>query len=767
MERFGYEATGDGLNKRGWRASQALQRLVPGLLAMAVALLPACAHRAATLPDMAAAAATTGLPYGGFALGTDADGGALVADVIAGPAALAGLSPGDRIDAVAGEKVGAARFLEIIQASSPGTRLPLRVVRDGRVLELEFVVGDRAQWASPSASAARVAFVAPPPRTTPLWLDGVVAKVAAAAPGLAPERERIQRMFDELVRAEQGFNNPLLNRQALADPGTLIEWERRLVADLRPGAEARNRLVPLLCEILNRDCAAVHRAAADATPSLAQFAQSIAAANRRVRDAFAAAEPRERLFHDLRYLLEETATKRTLIDQPDALTGIRAMQASLRVDFVALLDAFDQLIVAASRPPDASAAARREIPAALAAMLDGEILDYAQVDGGYVVIGGPGPNRYSMDRLYAVIDSGGDDRYEWGDGIALETQVVIDVAGNDRYEARVGGPGAGWLGAAVLIDLAGSDTYVSALGGCGAGAFGFGLLFDAAGADVYRCDAWSAGAGIYGAGVLMDAGDGWDAYLSQSLSQGVGGPAGVGLLLDAGGDDLYRANGPVPSSYETPTTFMSFSQGVGFGIRPYDHGGFGALLDFAGNDRYEGGEFSQGGGYFWGAGLLHDAGGNDFYYGGRYTQGFAAHQAAGLFSDMAGDDVHWAMRAAAQGAAWDQSVAILYDGGGNDVYRAESLAQGAAAQQSRAWLFDAGGNDVYWSSGDSAQGVAGDNAYHYVAGDPVVSQGVLFDAGGDDRYSSGLANGEVRVRQVPGIVPNGQGNSGVAIDEAP
>ncbi|MEO8158389.1 MAG: PDZ domain-containing protein [Betaproteobacteria bacterium] len=755
------------MNKHGWRASQALRRLVPGLLAMAVVLLPACAYRA-TLPDTAAAA-SAGLPYGGFALGTDVDGGALVADVIAGPAALAGLSPGDRIDTVAGEKVGAARLLEIIQAASPGTRLPLRVVRDGRVLELEFVVGDRAQWASPSAFAARVAFVAPPPRTTPVWLDGVAAKVAAAAPGLLHERERIQRMFDELVRKEEGFNNLLLNRQALADPGTLIEWERRLVADMRPGEQARDRLAPLLCEILNRDCAAMHGAAAatGATSSLAGFAQSIAAANRRVRDAFAAAGSREGLYGDLRYLLEETATKRTLIDQPDALKGIRAMQASMRVDFAALLDAFDLLIVAASRPPDASAAARRKIPAELAAMVEGEILDYEQVDGGYVVIGGPGPNRYRMDRLYAVIDGGGDDRYEWGDGIALETQIVIDLAGNDRYEARIGGPGAGWLGAAVLIDMAGNDTYVSKLGGCGAGAFGFGLLFDAAGADVYRCDAWSVGAGIYGAGVLMDAGDGWDAYISQSLSQGVGGPAGVGLLLDAGGDDLYRANGPVPSIYDTPTTFMSFSQGVGFGIRPYDHGGFGALIDFAGNDRYEGGEFSQGGGYFWGSGLLHDAGGNDFYYGGRYTQGFAAHQAAGLFSDMAGDDVHWGMRAAAQGAAWDQSVAMLYDGGGNDFYRAESLAQGAAAQQSRAWLFDAGGNDVYWSSGDSAQGVAGDNAYHYVAGDPVVSQGVLLDAGGDDRYSSGLANGEVRVRHTQDTAPNGQGNSGIAIDEGP
>jgi hypothetical protein len=63
--------------------------------------------------------------------------------------------------------------------------------------------------------------------------------------------------------------------------------------------------------------------------------------------------------------------------------------------------------------------------------------------------------------------------------------------------------------------------------------------------------------------------------------------------------------------------------------------------------------------------------------------------------------------------------------------------------------------------------VAGDNSYHYVAGDPVVSLGILLDAGGADRYSTGLANGEIRIRHTPGNPPNGLNNSGVAIDESP
>ncbi len=735
-------------------------------LGLCVALLPACAHRAAVTQVPAVSAA--GVPYAGFALGESPEGGAVVIDAIAGPAAVAGLLPGDRIDSAAGKKTGAAQLLEMIRLSRPGTRLPLRVIRGTQVLGLDLVIGDRETWASPSSWPSRVPYIDSGARTAPVWLDDAKGRAASAAPELTPAGERLDRMLGELARSGTGYNRLPLNRQALADPGALIARERRLVRDFDPAGDMRRQIVPALCEVLAVDCGAPAPASSDTAgaPSLAQFAASIAVANRRVRAAFADAGQRASLLADLRYLLEETAARRTLLSRPDAIRGIRAMQMSRRVDSAALLEAFAVLIENTERVPAMPAAVRRDIPGALAALVDGDMLGYAEVDGGYVVVGGPGPNLYRMDRLYAVIDAGGDDRYVWGEGVAPETQTVIDLQGDDGYEARFGGPGAGWLGAAVLIDLAGDDRYASALGGCGAGAFGFGLLFDAAGADSYRCDAWSAGAGIYGGGVLIDAGDGWDAYLSHSLSQGVGGPGGAGILIDAAGEDLYRANGPVPSAYDTPATFMSFSQGVGFGIRPYDQGGFGALLDFAGNDRYEGGEFSQGGGYFWGTGLLHDAGGNDLYYGNRYAQGFACHQAAGLFSDMAGDDVYWAMRAAAQGAAWDQSVAMMFDGAGNDTYRAESLAQGAAAQQSRAWLFDAGGNDAYWSSVDSAQGAATDNAYRFRADDPIVSLGVLLDAAGEDRYSTDLANGAVRIRHAPDNPNDGNGNAGMAIDES-
>jgi hypothetical protein len=236
------------------------------------------------------------------------------------------------------------------------------------------------------------------------------------------------------------------------------------------------------------------------------------------------------------------------------------------------------------------------------------------------------------------------------------------------------------------------------------------------------------------------------------------------MLIDEGGGDLYRANGPVPSAYGLPASFMGFSQGVGVGIRPHDYGGAGVLLDLAGDDRYEGGEFSQGGGYFWGVGVLHDASGNDLYYGNRYAQGFAAHQAFGLLSDAAGDDHYWSMTAAGQGAAWDQSIALLLEGGGNDVYRGAWLSQGAAAEQARAALHDLSGDDVYWSSRGVSQGAAGGNSYHLRAEDPVYSLGVLLDDGGTDRYSTGLPNTGLRLRLLAEDAKTGRGIAGVAVD---
>lgn len=700
---------------------------------------------------------------------TAEQGGTLVLGIVAGPAAIAGILPGDRILRIDKIEVDAPQMQSIIAASSPGTRLLLHLMRGDRALQIELVIDARERWTGPAAYPAATSYTDTGLGDTTPLPDLVIKQALVEEAGLVQVNQNLDRMFSDLARGDLGYHKLPLIRKAMIQPDSMTDWRKNLATQMRLPVNSRGALVDVICETLALACPEPVAQPRDTPASFSEFAATIATANQNVRDVFHNIEGgRVRAAADMQYLLEKTAADRTLLRQPDVLRGIRVMQLSMQVDLAELLAITDQLLLNTQGLPE-FVRTNRKLPAALTGAIQGEIIDYIEVDDGFIVIGGSGPNRYDMDQLYAVIDRGGDDIYKWGDGVPLETQTVIDLEGDDRYEASRGGPAAGWLGVSLLIDRAGNDHYETALGGCGAGVLGFGLLFDDAGVDTYHCAAWSVGTGFYGAGVVIDQGARSDVYLSEVFSQGVGGPRGFGLLLDAGGADLYRANGPVASAYGMPATYMAFSQGVGVGIRPYDFGGVGALLDLGGDDRYEGGEFSQGGGYYWGIGVLHDESGNDLYYGNRYAQGFAVHQAFGMLADLSGDDVYWSTLAAAQGAAWDQSIAILFDGGGNDLYRAGTLSQGAAAQQARGSLHDLAGDDVYRAADDVVQGAAGDNSYHFTSydlsiGKPVYSLGVLLDEAGADRYSTGLNNGETRLRLIKEGVVNGKGVAGIAMD---
>jgi hypothetical protein len=707
-------------------------------------------------------AASEGVPFTGARLGDDGGEGAVVLGMVAGPAARAGLRQGDRIVRIGGDEVDAAQAEAMIAASRPGAQLDLDIVREAATFPLALVLDSRERWAGPASYAAAVPFARSGISDGSTALEAMV-QVLGEAPDAAPISRRLDQMFQALARDDAGYHKLPLIRAALMQSGGMPAWRDGAIARLQMRDDGR-ALIEFICQTLALDCrqASIRD---DAVASLADFVAPIARGNEKVRQAFiAAGSHRQQASADVEYLLTTTAADRTLLAQAGAIRGVQAMQLSMRVDLSVLLAVAGDLLANTDRLPALPTQARK-LPAELAALVEGDILDYVEVGGGYAVVGGIGPNRYRMERLYAVIDAGGSDVYLWRSAaVPGETQTIVDLGGDDRYLASRAGPGAGWLGAAVLVDHAGNDQYESGVGGCGAGVLGFGFLLDEGGTDHYRCAAWSAGSGFYGAGILLDKGPQSDAYLSEVFSQGVGGPRGFGALADESGAELYRANGPVPSAYGIPATFMAFSQGVGVGIRPYDYGGVGVLLDFDGDDRYEGGEFSQGGGYFWGVGVLHDQSGNDLYYGNRYAQGFAAHQAFGMLSDVRGDDSYWSSTAAGQAAAWDQSVAVLIEGGGNDVYHGAWLSQGAAAEQARAALLDLGGDDVYWSSRDVSQGAAGGNSYHLREDDPVYSLGALLDQGGADRYSSGLINGRQRLRLVTTDPRTGRGVAGVAVD---
>jgi len=376
----------------------------------------------------------------------------------------------------------------------------------------------------------------------------------------------------------------------------------------------------------------------------------------------------------------------------------------------------------------------------------GTVLSAELGPSGWRVVGGSGPNTYDMTRIQEVFDTGGDDRYTASD-LVLGDRLIIDLAGDDVYTGTSRqGPAAGLLGDWIIDDRGGDDRY-GQVGGSfstGAGAFGVGMIIDRAGNDVYMGTHWSIGAAVYGAGIILDLGAGDDRYLGDFLTDAVGGPRGLGLVLDEAGDDTHMADGPTPSVYDTPNVHASFSQGMGFGYRKYAAGGIGILCDLAGDDRYQAGEFSQGGGYYHALGVLRDVAGDDVYDGNRYAQGFGVHQAFGVLIDDAGNDAYSGMTAADQGAAWDIAAGALLERAGDDTYVADGLAQGSAAQQAIAYLIDLDGSDR-WQARSPAQGASGTNTYHWDA-TQAFSFSLLLNLGeGDDVFSLPRPAGEVTV----------------------
>jgi hypothetical protein len=247
--------------------------------------------------------------------------------------------------------------------------------------------------------------------------------------------------------------------------------------------------------------------------------------------------------------------------------------------------------------------------------------------------------------------------------------------------------------------------------------------------------------------LIVDAG-GDDVYLTGADATGIlGNP--VALIADMSGNDTYISHVPV-------------SQGSGFM-------GYGALVDFCGDDVYRGSSMSQGSAVM-GGGLFADLGGCDCMIADVHSQG-AATLGQALLLDGEGDDYR-KVSAYGQGFGGPRGVAALVDcmgndsylagftyphepllpkdniamsqgfglglrpfcaggigtlcdlGDGNDTYRAEVFGQGCAYYYSLGVLVDEGGQDVY-SSAQYSQG----------AGIHLAS-GILVDMDGDDQYVS-------------------------------
>ncbi len=257
------------------------------------------------------------------------------------------------------------------------------------------------------------------------------------------------------------------------------------------------------------------------------------------------------------------------------------------------------------------------------------------------------------------------------------------------------------------------------------------LIIDAGGDDIYRTGGCSSSY-AYHTGIIIDRA-GNDQYLpDSSLVIGPGGGVmGLGLVYDLGGDDLYRGG----------------SRSLGAGII-----GVGGIWDQAGDDQYQGEVMSQGAGMF-GVGVLADLSGSDTYYGVQKVQGFGSTRGCGILYDREGDDRYWANDSTlssvsmvepglhgslAQGTGFGfrdddghghsmaGGIGYLIDEAGDDQYEAGVYAQGCGYWHAMGMLVDLGGHDEY-RGGKCVQGAA----VHF-------GVGALHDAEGNDRYVATL-----------------------------
>ena len=359
---------------------------------------------------------------------------------------------------------------------------------------------------------------------------------------------------------------------------------------------------------------------------------------------------------------------------------------------------------------------------------------------GTILVGGDGPNYYGADAAL-IIDLGGDDIYRNNCGAppneggkrAGSVGLIVDLAGNDRYlGAADASIGSAIARVGMLFDKGGDDIYVGANLTQGSGFGGVGVVWDASGNDIYIGHEGAQASAFFGVGLLIDE-SGHDFYSAWQIRSGVWQQRRDRTLARQGGE-RFLSRGQVPSLYAGSNQFSGWAQGVGCGFRGFTPGGIGMLADGQGDDQYQGGDFSQGCGYFFGLGLLYDGRGEDDYRGGRYAQGAAAHQAIGVVVDAEGNDSYAATTAASQGSGWDASIGILEDRSGDDRYRYGTLCQGAGSMNGLGVLLDREGVDSYAALSGQGQGHGGSTRYW--GGRNAKNIGILIDLEGDDPVQS-------------------------------
>ncbi len=536
-----------------------------------------------------------------------------------------------------------------------------------------------------------------------LWqgqADGLCRKDAFQYMRLKPHKSLAANHYlaDQLLQSQDAF--PLMDRWMLdsASPQTLITWQ----------AENLSELMDQLIEHINR----IGKLRDQAFAALDKDQQhQLADLSKKVADRFSQSFYINLGKGDELALHRQNQNFFELIQQVDLSKMLTAGKMIKQLNDKKLMALIEALIEKERPDPP----------------LFYETVMMKDSSYGKVIIGGKGDNTY-RERVALLIDVGGNDWY-FGVNHAdpqNKVSVVIDQAGDDKYYATSDfAQGGALMAVSGLFDWAGNDIYLSKNFAQGMAWIGVGLLQDDAGDDRYNVHQYGQGSAFFGLAQLVDdAGD--DRYSGSLYVQGVGGTCGMGLILDGSGDDEYISGTHKPSSYGTQGIFQGASQAVGIGFRGYARGGIGVLLDQAGHDQYQTGNFSLGTGYFFGLGLLYEGSGDDIYLASRYGVGASAHSAIGAFIEMQGNDQYYANNVAIVAAAWDISLSLFADYAGNDRYfrSHHNFNGGIASHNGFALMVDDQGDDIYTLSTPSVS-----NDYH-----GGWSFAFRFDQAGQDEY---------------------------------
>lgn len=356
---------------------------------------------------------------------------------------------------------------------------------------------------------------------------------------------------------------------------------------------------------------------------------------------------------------------------------------------------------------------------------------------GTMILGSPGNDTYdqtsfpqiSQDPICFILDPAGEDIYP----TALHTSashpllMVIDKSGDDLYSCREPSFFA-QQGVFISADYAGNDLYHLA-------DFSFSAILgsmwhlDTEGDDIYKGGVFAQAAAIAGLACLQDV-MGNDSYHAGSLAQAFASAKASALLADYSGADSYYLGGRYFHAPLMPNDYRTMGQGMGFGIRPYLAGGLGLLYDADGSDKYIGGVYAQGVGYWYATGILMDEAGNDVYNAVYYPQGSGIHLASGILYDREGNDCYYSRNGPGQGAGHDYGFGMLIDGSGDDAYSIHG-GNGLGLSNSLGIFADLEGKDRYERS--EAQNY-GNAAFARNTG----GLGLFLDAGGEDSYPDSL-----------------------------